>query len=148
MPAKKPDGRAGKKPVSRGVTTGQSNQHVSNPQQELFLDHYLDVNSSTFGNAYQSALAAGYSEDYAKHITAMRPEWLADNSRIRNLEFNHLTSIADNIATTKHINSKSPDDTRLKAVELSAKLKGLLVDRKEVKTAVIKVDLGQAISPD
>lgn len=49
------------------------------PQQELFLASYTDPKSDTFGNAYQSALKAKYSPDYAESITAQMPEWLSDN---------------------------------------------------------------------
>jgi ubiquinone biosynthesis protein UbiJ len=52
---------------------------ILNPQQEKFLNYYLDINSETFGNAYQSALKAKYSEEYAQNITALMPSWLSEN---------------------------------------------------------------------
>lgn len=50
-----------------------------NPQQELFLERYTNPKSSTFGNAVQSALEAGYTENYANNITGLMPEWLFEN---------------------------------------------------------------------
>lgn len=51
------------------------------PQQEAFLSFYIDpFKTDTFGNAYQSALAAGYKETYAKNIMDELPDWLRDNT--------------------------------------------------------------------
>jgi hypothetical protein len=49
------------------------------PQQQAFLKHYLDPKSETWGNAYKSALKAGYSEEYSQNITGQMPEWLSEN---------------------------------------------------------------------
>lgn len=49
------------------------------PQQQLFLKGYLDPKSLTWGNALQSALKAGYTQEYSESITAKMPDWLAEN---------------------------------------------------------------------
>jgi len=49
------------------------------PQQQVFLSSYTDPNSDYFGNALQSALKAGYSQEYSESITAKMPDWLAEN---------------------------------------------------------------------
>lgn len=49
------------------------------PQQQLFLKNYLDPKSNTWGNALQSALKAGYSQEYAESITAKNLDWLSEN---------------------------------------------------------------------
>lgn len=49
------------------------------PQQEKFLAEYTNPKSPTFGNALQSALSAGYSQEYAESITTKNLDWLADN---------------------------------------------------------------------
>lgn len=49
------------------------------PQQELFLERYTNPKSHTFSNAVQSALEAGYSENYANNITGLMPDWLFEN---------------------------------------------------------------------
>jgi hypothetical protein len=50
-----------------------------NPQQIEFLASYTNPSSKTFGNALQSALKAGYSQEYAESITCQMPEWLSEN---------------------------------------------------------------------
>ena len=49
-----------------------------NPQQELFLKNLLNPKSETFGNFLQSALKAGYSQEYSESISYQMPEWLSD----------------------------------------------------------------------
>lgn len=49
------------------------------PQQELFLASYTNPKSMTFSNALQSALKAGYAQEYSESITAQMPEWLSEN---------------------------------------------------------------------
>lgn len=49
-------------------------------QQAEFLKYYLDPNSETFNNAYQSAIKVGYSEDYAAVITGRDLKWLSEMS--------------------------------------------------------------------
>lgn len=49
------------------------------PQQELFLERYTNPKSPTFSNALQSALEAGYAQEYAESITYKMPSWLAEN---------------------------------------------------------------------
>lgn len=122
-----------------------SNQHISDPKQDLFLDKYLLPESDTFGNAYKSAKAAGYSENYARQILspAVGNAWIKDNSRFQNLSYEHLTAIVDDIATSKY----NPH-IRLKAIELSARLKGLMIERKQVESKVITVSLGAIIRKD
>lgn len=49
------------------------------PQQELFLAEYTNPKSANFGNALQSALKAGYKQEYAESITSKMPDWLLEN---------------------------------------------------------------------
>lgn len=62
------------------------------PQQEAFLAFYTNPKSETFSNALQSALKAGYKQEYAESITAQMPEWLLENlgdmRRLRKAEKN------------------------------------------------------------
>lgn len=55
------------------------NQYIEDPRQALFFKNYLDPKSKTFSSAYQSALAAGYSEEYAKVILSKDLDWLSEN---------------------------------------------------------------------
>lgn len=54
------------------------NQYQADPRQIEFLTLYLDKDSETYSNALQSALKAGYSQEYAESITHKMPNWLAE----------------------------------------------------------------------
>lgn len=58
---------------------------ILNPQQQKFKEAYCNPNSSTFGNAYQSALVAEYSDEYAKNITGQGNDWLSEILRDREM---------------------------------------------------------------
>lgn len=53
------------------------NQWVTDPRQALFLAYYKDPKSTTFANATQSALRAGYKSEYAEAIINQMPQWLS-----------------------------------------------------------------------
>lgn len=57
------------------------NQYKPDPRQANFLKNYLDPKSPTYSNAYQSAIKAGYEEEYAKVITAREPDWQSEAIR-------------------------------------------------------------------
>jgi phage terminase small subunit len=50
-----------------------ANQFQLDPRQKKCWESYINPNSKTFGNAYQSALSAGYSDASANQITTT--EW-------------------------------------------------------------------------
>ncbi len=56
----------------------KANQHIPDPRQKDFLVAYLDPKSSSYANALQSALKAGYSKEYAENIMSLMPEWLSE----------------------------------------------------------------------
>jgi hypothetical protein len=138
---KRNDKRKGKPSQLRPVTDAPTaNQHVSNPRQEAFLDAYLTIGEPTFGNAYASAIAVGYSDAYAREILSKKnaQEWIIENPRIRALEPKHIELMVEDIA----VNSGEKTTDRLKALELSARLKGMLIERKHVQSEVITISLG------
>lgn len=49
------------------------------PRQTKFLSLYLDPKSTTYSNALQSALKAGYAQEYAENLTGQMPNWLSEN---------------------------------------------------------------------
>lgn len=59
-----------RKPVDKRTVT------VINAQRQMFLDLYKDPKSPTFSNARQSALKAGFSENYANQILSKPMKWL------------------------------------------------------------------------
>ncbi len=68
-----------------------ANQYVADPRQSLFLAYYLDPKSDTFSNALQSALRAGYEQEYAESLTSKMPSWLAES-----VGDHHLVKTAEN----------------------------------------------------
>lgn len=135
-------GRQGLAPRKRRMVAGKTaNQYVNNPKQDLFLDYYLDVKSDTFANAYQSAIKAGYSKGYADDITkpSSKLEWLRENPRMNKYRLEHIENRLQEWVEAE--DSRYAD--KIKAIELLAKLKGLLVERKQV-ASVVKVELGKA----
>lgn len=75
---------------------------ILTPKQELFLSSYTDPKSETFGNALQSALKAGYKQEYSEQIIATMPAWLSEN--IGSLQM--LTKAEENIKEVQGISIK------------------------------------------
>lgn len=68
---------------------------VLNPQQQEFLKNFLDPKSETFSNYLQSALKAGYSEEYAKNISGQMPKWLDESLEDSNLVREALNNLSE-----------------------------------------------------
>lgn len=60
-----------------------ANQYQMDPRQKLCWESYINPKSETFGNAYQSAVKAGYSEGYAQSITD--ENWFTEKLRRLNM---------------------------------------------------------------
>jgi hypothetical protein len=50
-------------------------------KKDRFIALYNDPESATFGNAYKSALAVGFTDSYARTITSQAPQWFVENCR-------------------------------------------------------------------
>jgi hypothetical protein len=66
-----------KKPARRAMQKRPQTE-ILDPRQAAFLAAYIDPKSPTYSNALQSALSAGYSQQYAENITSLLPEWLSE----------------------------------------------------------------------
>ncbi len=66
-----------KKPKQGGVRPQGTARQLA-PRQQRFLELYCDANSSTFGNCYQSAIAAGFSDMTARNLTHNKPSWYSE----------------------------------------------------------------------
>jgi hypothetical protein len=60
-----------------------ANQFLADPRQILTWELYVKPGTDYFGNAYQSAMKAGYEEGYAAQITTA--EWFLDKLRRLNM---------------------------------------------------------------
>jgi len=85
-------------------------------RQQLFKELYLSPKSPTFGNAFQSALKAGYSRSTADSITTFRDGWvgevIGDRERLRGAE-----------RVLSYYTDKNPeefDDINVKRIQLDA----------------------------
>ncbi len=84
--AKKTSTKSAKKETAISVVP-EERQEVSQPtpQQALFLEYYYDHHSPTWGNAKQSAIRAGYTEEFACTITYKMPKWWSEFVRQNSL---------------------------------------------------------------
>lgn len=80
----------------------ETRERPLNPQQELFLQNFLDPKSETFGNYTQSAIKAGYSPDYADNITALMPKWLDEALEDSTLVRKALDNLSDFIGNKEN----------------------------------------------
>ncbi len=103
-----------------------------------FLRHFANLESETFGNAYQSALKAGYSESYARVILrnypVFRRKWLKkameDEDLVRVIEATRNIDLGEDIKTheqlSRHIRKQERELIGMNAEELMRELDELL----------------------
>ncbi len=127
--------------AKRGKLT--ANQWQNTPQQNKFMECWLTPSSPTFSNAYRSAIEAGYSPHYAAQIisTKSTQKWITDYMRNNIMNEEHVRQGIQELAL-KANDSRSPDDTRLKAYELLGKATGLLNDKQQINVINVQPILG------
>lgn len=121
------DRRQGVEPSKRKMATKQANQWTITPRQIKFVELWLTPGSETFGNAYQSAIKAGFSQDHAVRLTSdtVGAEWIAEaKKRLITLEPSHTIKALEHMA----LHSRQDRD-KIKALELVGKIQGLFIDR-------------------
>ena len=122
------DRRQGLEPAKRTqLSNKNANQWTITPKQIKFTELWLTPGSETFGNAYQSAVHAGFSVSTAIKISsnALGLEWVqAAKKRLITLEPSHTIKALEHMA----LHSKQDRD-KIKALELVGKIQGLFVDR-------------------
>lgn len=111
------------------------------PKQRLTISNWLDPTSPTFGNLYQSCIKAGFSNSYALNISHLNPSWLSESIETTALNPEHIKQGIIKIATGV-IDSRSVDDTRLKAYELLGKYAGLDQSNRGNTTVIVTPILG------
>lgn len=85
-----------KKAPAKGKALAKAKKEIIDPRQIAFITGYQDPKSPTFGNAYASAVAAKYSESYAKSITVLMPDSLSEiigNDRRVKMAEKHLDEV-------------------------------------------------------
>lgn len=96
-----------------------ANQYQPDPRQKLFLAYYLDPKSETFSNAYQSAIKAGYEEEYAKTILNQDLDWLSESLRDNNL-LNKAEKRLNQILDLEPVDEEGKIDNSLLANQMKA----------------------------
>lgn len=128
----------------RLATTNKAvaNQWQNTPQQNMFMANWLDPDSPTFANAYQSALNSGYSDSYAQQISspAINNKWIQEYTKRFDMQQQHIIAKIQELAIDAP-QSRSPDDTRLSALELLSKIHKL-VDSKGTTVNIVTPILG------
>ena len=122
-------------------TTPQNKPLKLKPKQKLTIGYWTSEDSETFGNLYQSAIKAGFSRSYALNLSHLRPSWLSETIENAQFEPKHIQQGIQNLAKNAP-NSKSPDDTRLKAWELLAKITGMTDNKSSTTINIVKPILG------
>jgi hypothetical protein len=74
------------KALTKTNPNGVNQYTPPDPRQAFFLSYFLNPESETFSNCYQSALRAKYSEEYAKVITSQMPDWLSEKLKEMELD--------------------------------------------------------------
>ena len=89
---------------------------ILTPQQETFLSYYTNPKSETFSNALQSALKAGYSQEYSESITSKNLDWLAENVGDMKM-LNKAEKVLNKTLEYDAVNSEGKIDTSLLAIQ-------------------------------
>lgn len=90
---------------------------IMNPQRLLFKENYCNPGSETFGNAYQSAIKAGFEDSYAKVIASPGTgnEWVKEI-----IKTSEMLSLAEGVLK-ETLEMDCADDKYLKIKQDSAK---------------------------
>ncbi len=107
-----------------------ANQWQNTPQQNLFMEYWLEPSSETFGNSFASAMKAKYSRSYAVQLSspAINNKWIQEYTKGTVMDAEHTKKALQDVYLNPktYNNSRSPADTRLKALELLAKVNGMV----------------------
>lgn len=98
----------------------------ADPRQLALFDFYLDPDSLSYGNAYQAALRAGYSESYAKVFMARSNSWFVRTMSENVRKGPDSDDIVDRLFTEAKDARASKD--RIRALEILAKIQKLFSD--------------------
>lgn len=107
-------------------------------KQMRYIENWLSPTSPTFGNSYQSAVAAGFSKSYSRVLgtDSLGLEWVQEaKKQLATFQPEHIYRGFQDIAQ----NGKQDRD-KLKALELMGKARGMFIDRVQTDTRVTFVN--------
>ncbi len=94
-----------------------ANQYQLDPRQKLCWENYTNPKSETFGNAYQSAMKAGYEEATAAQITTV--DWFIEKRRRLNL-VSKAEKVLDETLDYIAVNNEGKIDSQVGRLKLDA----------------------------
>lgn len=95
-------------PDNRGKTY---NRTAVDPRVAVFKAHYTNPSSDTFMNILQSALRAGYSQQYSENIGNQAPKWFVEMMQDADVQRARMLKAAEN-ALEKAVNYDDKDTNR------------------------------------
>lgn len=117
--------------------TRKDKELILDDKKQTFLANYYDPKSETYANAYQSAIAAGYTHHYARTIMspAVNNTWVKPENYYKNttLTQDHIVRSAEHLALRA-----TKEETKLQALQFLAKIHGMLVEKKISATVNIE----------
>lgn len=124
----------------RKAIDGALSKSQLNPRQAQFMRLYADPGSITFGNAYASGVAAGYSDSYSHVVNNRLGEVLADNF----LELLESAGVTDKRMAERIGHLLEGHDGRdiAKALEFGLRLRGHLKPNAAQSLTINLLDLG------
>jgi phage terminase small subunit len=111
---------------------------VLTPRQGAYMQAFTDPESVSFGNSYQSAITAGYSEFTARNLSHLNPEWRSENiGQIATIRPEEIMKVLTEVIHDKN----EPTIVRLKAIEMTMRAYSMLVPRKEPTSTVVTLNV-------
>ncbi len=113
------------------------------PRQATFTKAYTNPVSISFGNCYQSAVAAGYSYATARNLMHLKPHWLSEiiGNATCAIKPEELTAVLSNVI----YDVSEPTVIKLKAIEMMMRYHGMLSKpNNDTRCVTINVDLSGA----
>lgn len=109
-------------------------------RQSTYLQAYTDPTSATFGNSYQSARAAGYSDQSARNFTPKRTPWMSDTVGQMATTAISPDEIMATLTDIIH-NEDEPTIIRLKSIELTMRAYSMLAQRHDSTPATVSLNI-------
>lgn len=112
-------------------TIKNANQWTSDPRHDLFATYWLTPQidgkrNELFGNAYQSAVKAGFSPHHSKQITSnvLSLQWVKEaKSRLASYNPEHI------VKKLERYTDSAKDSDAIRALEVLARVKGMFIDK-------------------
>ncbi len=134
--------------MTQAVTKEKKYLYKPSKKNDLFMEYWVTPTSETFGNVFKSGLRAGFSRSYSKNLLNIAPQWLLTYIDRLDLPTELIKQgIYDIALNTNMSNSRSPNDTKLKAYEILSDIHGMIGKSKgnNVNITVQPILMGKSV---